>query len=195
MPPPMTRHGPGTSCVLENVFERMPCLTEAGIHTIINGRLPTRPTVCRWSDAFRLRNAWCIVGLRAGLGRGVVTAGCWHRRSCTARPATTPGVSIRAVRRLCLARLHRAKALRTTGTSSGSTCRTSTDRRAGPADNTTDTGAGDAEPSSRRERLGARRLFQTVVRFFRHPQLPLAGTRATDCAEVEAVCSRVESWK
>lgn len=57
--------------VLENVFERMPCLTETGIHTIINGPITYTP------DGLPLvghiagkRNAWCITGLRAGLGEG-----------------------------------------------------------------------------------------------------------------------------
>ena len=49
--------------VLENVFERMPCLTETGIHTIINGPITYTP------DGLPLvghiagrRNAWCITG-------------------------------------------------------------------------------------------------------------------------------------
>ena len=57
--------------VLENVFERMPALAEAGIHTIING--PITYTI----DGAPLvgpipgkRNAFCIIGLRAGLGEG-----------------------------------------------------------------------------------------------------------------------------
>ncbi len=57
--------------VLENVFERMPCLTETGIHTIVNGPITYTP------DGVPLvgripgrRNAWCITGLRAGLGEG-----------------------------------------------------------------------------------------------------------------------------
>ncbi len=57
--------------VLENVFERMPCLTEVGIHTIINGPITYTP------DGLPIvgkipgkRNAYCITGLRAGLGEG-----------------------------------------------------------------------------------------------------------------------------
>ncbi|NND89278.1 MAG: FAD-dependent oxidoreductase [Granulosicoccus sp.] len=57
--------------VLENVFERMPVLQEVGIHTIING--PITYTI----DGAPLvgpipgkRNAFCIIGLRAGLGEG-----------------------------------------------------------------------------------------------------------------------------
>lgn len=57
--------------VLEGAFERMPALMEAGIHTIING--PITYTI----DGAPLvgpipgkRNAFCIIGLRAGLGEG-----------------------------------------------------------------------------------------------------------------------------
>lgn len=57
--------------VLENVFKRMPVLEEVGIHTIING--PITYTI----DGAPLvgpipgkRNAYCIIGLRAGLGEG-----------------------------------------------------------------------------------------------------------------------------
>ena len=57
--------------VLENVVERLPCLAEAGIRTIVNGPITYTP------DGVPLvgripgrRNAWCITGLRAGLGEG-----------------------------------------------------------------------------------------------------------------------------
>lgn len=57
--------------VLENVFKRMPDLAEVGIHTIING--PITYTI----DGAPLvgpipgkRNAFCIIGLRAGIGEG-----------------------------------------------------------------------------------------------------------------------------
>lgn len=57
--------------VLENVFKRMPALEETGIHTIING--PITYTI----DGAPLvgpipgkRNAYCIIGLRAGIGEG-----------------------------------------------------------------------------------------------------------------------------
>ena len=57
--------------VLEGAFERMPALTEVGIHTIVNG--PITYTI----DGAPLvgpipgkRNAYCIIGLRAGLGEG-----------------------------------------------------------------------------------------------------------------------------
>ncbi len=57
--------------VLEGAFERMPALMEVGIHTIVNG--PITYTI----DGAPLvgpvpgkRNAYCIIGLRAGLGEG-----------------------------------------------------------------------------------------------------------------------------
>jgi dimethylglycine dehydrogenase len=57
--------------VLEGAFERMPALMDAGIHTVING--PITYTI----DGAPLvgpipgkRNAFCIIGLRAGLGEG-----------------------------------------------------------------------------------------------------------------------------
>jgi dimethylglycine dehydrogenase len=57
--------------VLDNVFTRMPVLEEVGIHTIVNG--PITYTI----DGAPLvgpipgkRNAYCIIGLRAGLGEG-----------------------------------------------------------------------------------------------------------------------------
>ena len=57
--------------VLEGAFARMPALEEAGIHTIVNG--PITYTI----DGAPLvgpipgkRNAFCIIGLRAGVGEG-----------------------------------------------------------------------------------------------------------------------------
>jgi dimethylglycine dehydrogenase len=57
--------------VLEGVFARLPCLTDAGIHSIVNGPITYTP------DGLPLvgripgqPNAWCITGLRAGLGEG-----------------------------------------------------------------------------------------------------------------------------
>ncbi len=57
--------------VLEGAFARMPALMEVGIHTIVNG--PITYTI----DGAPLvgpipgkRNAFCIIGLRAGLGEG-----------------------------------------------------------------------------------------------------------------------------
>ena len=57
--------------VLEGAFARMPALIEAGIHTVVNG--PITYTI----DGTPLvgpipgkRNAYCIIGLRAGVGEG-----------------------------------------------------------------------------------------------------------------------------
>jgi dimethylglycine dehydrogenase len=57
--------------VLEGAFERMPALMEVGIHTVVNG--PITYTI----DGAPLvgpipskRNAFCIIGLRAGVGEG-----------------------------------------------------------------------------------------------------------------------------
>lgn len=57
--------------VMEGSFQRMPCLAEAGIHSIVNGPITYTP------DGLPLvgkipgkRNAYCITGLRAGLGEG-----------------------------------------------------------------------------------------------------------------------------
>ncbi len=56
---------------MERVFMRMPCLTETGIHTVINGPITYSadglPLVGRIPGK---RNAFCIIGLRAGLGEG-----------------------------------------------------------------------------------------------------------------------------
>lgn len=56
---------------MEGTFRRLPCLTSAGIHSVINGPITYTP------DGLPLvgkipgkRNAWCITGLRAGLGEG-----------------------------------------------------------------------------------------------------------------------------
>ncbi len=57
--------------VMQGCCERLPCLMEAGIHSIINGPITYTP------DGLPLvgkipgrRNAYCITGLRAGLGEG-----------------------------------------------------------------------------------------------------------------------------
>ncbi|MEL6610255.1 MAG: FAD-dependent oxidoreductase [Pseudomonadota bacterium] len=57
--------------VLEGAFARMPALMEAGVHTVVNG--PITYTI----DGAPLvgpipgkRNAFCIIGLRAGVGEG-----------------------------------------------------------------------------------------------------------------------------
>ncbi|MEM7208919.1 MAG: FAD-dependent oxidoreductase [Pseudomonadota bacterium] len=56
---------------MERVFKRLPCLEETGIHTVING------PITYTADGLPLvgkipgkRNAYCIIGLRAGLGEG-----------------------------------------------------------------------------------------------------------------------------
>ena len=57
--------------VLEGAFARMPALAEVGIHTIINGpitySMDGAPLVGQVPGK---RNAFCIIGLRAGLGEG-----------------------------------------------------------------------------------------------------------------------------
>ena len=57
--------------VLEGAFERMPALMETGIHTVINGpityTIDGAPLVGRIPGK---RNAFCIIGLRAGIGEG-----------------------------------------------------------------------------------------------------------------------------
>ena len=56
---------------MERIFERLPALTETGIHTVVNGPITYTP------DGMPLvgpipgkRNAFCITGLRAGIGEG-----------------------------------------------------------------------------------------------------------------------------
>ena len=57
--------------VLEGAFARMPALTEVGVHTIVNGpityTIDGAPLVGPIPDK---RNAFCIIGLRAGVGEG-----------------------------------------------------------------------------------------------------------------------------
>jgi len=57
--------------VMEGAFHRLPCLETVGIHSVINGPITYTP------DGLPLvgkipgkRNAYCITGLRAGLGEG-----------------------------------------------------------------------------------------------------------------------------
>ncbi|MEM7173581.1 MAG: FAD-dependent oxidoreductase [Pseudomonadota bacterium] len=56
---------------MDRVFARLPCLTRTGIHSIINGPITYSadglPLVGRVPGK---RNAFCIIGLRAGLGEG-----------------------------------------------------------------------------------------------------------------------------
>ncbi|PLS23726.1 GcvT family protein [Neptunicoccus cionae] len=57
--------------VLEGAFARMPALMETGIHTVVNGpityTIDGAPLVGPIPDK---RNAFCIIGLRAGIGEG-----------------------------------------------------------------------------------------------------------------------------
>lgn len=57
--------------VLDKAIARMPVLSKAGIHTVVNGpitySLDGTPLV---GPVPGLRNAYCIIGLRAGLGEG-----------------------------------------------------------------------------------------------------------------------------
>ncbi|WP_282606104.1 FAD-dependent oxidoreductase [Pelagibius sp. Alg239-R121] len=56
---------------MEGTFNRLPCLQEAGIHTIINGPITYTPDgVPLVGKIPGRRNAWCLTGLRAGLGEG-----------------------------------------------------------------------------------------------------------------------------
>ncbi|MEO0427573.1 MAG: FAD-dependent oxidoreductase [Pseudomonadota bacterium] len=57
--------------VLEGAMERLPCLGETGIHTIINGPITYTPDGVPLVGPIPGKlNAWCITGLRAGLGEG-----------------------------------------------------------------------------------------------------------------------------
>ncbi|WP_343562871.1 FAD-dependent oxidoreductase [Kiloniella sp. b19] len=57
--------------VMEGAFERVPCLMEAGIHSVINGPITYTPDgVPLVGKIPGKRNAYCITGLRAGLGEG-----------------------------------------------------------------------------------------------------------------------------
>jgi dimethylglycine dehydrogenase len=57
--------------VLEGAFERMPALMEVGIHTIVNGPITyTMDGAPLVGPIPGKRNAFCIIGLRAGLGEG-----------------------------------------------------------------------------------------------------------------------------
>ena len=56
---------------IERVFERMPCLTETGIHTIINGPITYTPDGLPLIGPIPgLKNAYACLGLRAGIGEG-----------------------------------------------------------------------------------------------------------------------------
>ncbi len=57
--------------VLENVFRRMPALEQAGIHTIVNGPITYSMDGAPLVGPIPVkRNAFCIIGLRAGIGEG-----------------------------------------------------------------------------------------------------------------------------
>ncbi len=57
--------------VLENVFERVPAAAEVGIHTVVNGPITYTPDgVPLVGKIPGKRNAYCITGLRAGVGEG-----------------------------------------------------------------------------------------------------------------------------
>ncbi|MGB8667398.1 MAG: FAD-binding oxidoreductase, partial [Serratia inhibens] len=56
---------------MERVFERLPCLTETGIHTVINGPITYTPDGLPLIGPIPgLRNAYACLGLRAGIGEG-----------------------------------------------------------------------------------------------------------------------------
>ncbi len=57
--------------VLEGAFARMPALMDVGIHTVINGPITyTMDGAPLVGPVPGRRNAYCIIGLRAGLGEG-----------------------------------------------------------------------------------------------------------------------------
>ena len=56
---------------MEGIFERLPALTETGIHTIVNGPITYTPDGMPLVGPIPgMRNAYCITGLRAGIGEG-----------------------------------------------------------------------------------------------------------------------------
>ncbi len=56
---------------MERIFERLPCLTEAGIHTTINGPITyTIDGAPLIGQVPGIPNAFCCIGLRAGIGEG-----------------------------------------------------------------------------------------------------------------------------
>ena len=76
--------------VLEGAFARIPALEEVGIHTVVNG--PITYTI----DGAPLvgpipgkRNAFCIIGLRAGLGEGGGHGWLLAQQIVPEKPATT----------------------------------------------------------------------------------------------------------
>ncbi len=56
---------------MERIFERLPSLTEAGIHTVINGPITyTIDGAPLIGQIPGIENAYCAIGLRAGIGEG-----------------------------------------------------------------------------------------------------------------------------
>ena len=56
---------------MEGIFERLPALTETGIHTVVNGPITYTPDGMPLVGPIPgMRNAFCITGLRAGIGEG-----------------------------------------------------------------------------------------------------------------------------
>ena len=56
---------------MEGIFERMPALQEAGIHTVVNGPITyTIDGLPLVGQIPGLKNAYCNIGLRAGIGEG-----------------------------------------------------------------------------------------------------------------------------
>lgn len=57
--------------VMDGAFHRLPCLETAGIHSVINGPITYTPDGLPLVGRIPGKcNAWCITGLRAGLGEG-----------------------------------------------------------------------------------------------------------------------------
>jgi len=56
---------------MERIFERMPALQDAGIHTVVNGPITyTIDGLPLVGQIPGIENAYCIIGLRAGIGEG-----------------------------------------------------------------------------------------------------------------------------
>jgi dimethylglycine dehydrogenase len=56
---------------MERIFERMPALQDAGIHTVVNGPITyTIDGLPLVGQVPGVDNAYCIIGLRAGIGEG-----------------------------------------------------------------------------------------------------------------------------
>ena len=56
---------------MERIFERLPSLTEAGIHTVVNGPITyTIDGAPLIGPIPGIENAYCAIGLRAGIGEG-----------------------------------------------------------------------------------------------------------------------------